>query len=92
MKKSDLENSKYWKTQKNVVYDYLKDKTATASMIEVETGIHQKCITWIKRDLEESGHLWEVDKKYCQETGRMACYLTTNPDLRPEDNQLNLFE
>ncbi len=91
MRKSELEDGKYWKTQKEVVCDYLKDKTATASMVEAATGIHQKCITWIKCDLQENGYLWETEKKFCQETGRRAWYLTTNPDLKPEDTQYSMF-
>ena len=56
MRKSELEDGKYWKTQKEVVYDYLKDKTATASMVKVATGIPQKYITRIKSSLEDELH------------------------------------
>lgn len=79
--------SKKYKSQKSIVKQFLSDKTATASMVEVATGIHQKCITWIKVDLQQNGHLWEVEKKHCKVTGRLAWYITTDPSLKPIDRQ-----
>ena len=78
-------------TQKKTIFEYLKKHTATASMITEATGIPQKCITRYKRDFEKVGLLYEVAKKHCKQTGFRAWYLTTNPDLFPKSNQLNLF-
>ncbi len=78
-------------TQKKTIFEYLKKHTATASMVTEATGIPQKCITRYKRDLEKMGLLHEVVKNHCKDTGFRAWYLTTNPDLFPKSNQLNLF-
>lgn len=78
-------------TQLKTIFQYLKEHTATASMVTEATGIPQKCVTRYKRDLEQAGRLYEVKKDFCQHTGFPAWYLTTNPDLFPESNQIKLF-
>jgi hypothetical protein len=79
-------------SQKQTIFHYLQENTATASMVTEATGVPQKCITRYKRDLEKVGRLWEVEKKYCQKTGFLAWYLTTDKDKAPKTPiQLNLF-
>lgn len=73
-------------TQKETIFHYLQNHTATASIVSKATGIPQKNICRFKRDLEKEGILYEVEKKHCELTGFKAWYLTTNPDLSP--NQL----
>lgn len=82
---------KLFKSQLKTIFEYLKENTATASMVTKATGIPQKCICRYKRDLEKQGLLYEVVKAYCKETGFKAWYLTTNPDLFPKSNQLKMF-
>ena len=79
-----------FKSQRQTLFQYLQEHTATASMVSEATGIPQKNICRYKRDLEKAGLLWEVEKKPCKHTGYRAWYLTTNPDLAPEDKQLKL--
>jgi hypothetical protein len=80
------------KSQLKTIFLYLWEHIATASMVSDATGVPQKCITRYKRDLEKAGQLWEIEKKYCQKTGFLAWYLTTNPDKAPKRSpQLNLF-
>ena len=78
-------------TQLKTIFQYLKEHTATASMVAKATGVPQKNICRYKRDLEKGGCLIELFKGYCQETGHSAWYLTTNSELFPKSNQLNLF-
>jgi hypothetical protein len=79
-------------SQKQTIFHYLQENTATASMVTEATGIPQKCITRYKRDLEKVGRLWEVEKKHCQKTGFLAWYLTTDKNKAPKTQiQLNLF-
>jgi len=79
-------------TELKTIFLYLQDHVCTASMLAEQTGIKQKNICRYKRDLEQSGRLWEIKKDICQLTGFKAWYLTTNPDLRPlNQNQLSLF-
>lgn len=95
-KKTHSLNSKqgkdnYFKTQLKTIFEYLKDNTATASMVANATGVPQKSICRYKRYLEKIGLLHEVEKKYCVLTGFKAWYLTTNPEAFPKSNQLTLF-
>ena len=77
----------YTGKQQRTVFYFLKQHTATASMVAKATGIPQKSICRYKRDLELQGLLFEVTKKLCVKTGFKAWYLTTNPDLFPKSNQ-----
>jgi hypothetical protein len=76
--KGHSENNKI-KNQKKTIFNYLQHNVATASMVSVSTGIIQKNICRYKRDLEKAGHLWEIEKKLCKQTGFKAWFLTTNP-------------
>ena len=78
------------RTQLQKVYNYLMNNVATASMVEKALGVHQKCITWYKRELEKSGRLFEVYKAKCEVTGFQASYLSCNPENNPNKNQLRL--
>jgi hypothetical protein len=78
--------------QLQTIFQYLEENIATASMVSEETGIPQKNICRYKRDLENTGRLWEIEKKLCKKTGFRAWYLTTNKDKAPNcSTQLNLF-
>ena len=77
--------------QKKTIFEYLKQYTATASMVSEATGVPQKSICRYKRDLEKQGLLYEVEKKLCSLTGFRAWYLTTNTELFPKSNQLKMF-
>jgi DNA-binding MarR family transcriptional regulator len=77
-------------TQMQIIFAYLQTNVATASMITEATGILQKNITRRKRDLEKAGRLWQVTRKRCAETKRLAWYLTTDPSKAPQQRQLTL--
>lgn len=81
--KIESDKDKNSSNQLQVVFHYLKENIATASMVSYETGVPQKNITRYKRDLEKADLLWEIEKKECQHTGFKAWYLTTNPALAP---------
>ncbi|MDO6736515.1 hypothetical protein [Wenyingzhuangia sp. 2_MG-2023] len=76
--------------QKKTIFLYLKENIATASMVSDATGIPQKSICRYKRDLEKKRLLYEVEKRTCKKTGFKAWYLTTNPELFPPSNQLDI--
>lgn len=82
---------KFHLNQLLTIFYYLSEHIATASMVSEATGIPQKNICRYKRDLENSGRLWEIEKKYCEKTGFLAWYLTTNPNLAPKKRQLTIF-
>lgn len=81
----------YFENQLKIIFQYLQNNIATASMISRATGIPQKNICRYKRYLEKAGKLWEVEKKKCKETGVKAWYLTTNPKYLSKFEQLSLF-
>ncbi|MBE0390197.1 hypothetical protein [Flavobacterium sp. PL002] len=68
-------------TQLKTIFHYLQTNISTASMVSEATGIPQKNITRYKRDLEQQGLLFEVEKKLCKLTGFKAWYISTNKDL-----------
>lgn len=85
-------------TQIQVFHEYLKVHTETATQVSEATGIPQKNICRYKRELEEAGLLWEVEKVFCPSTGYEAYTLTTDPDKAPSNEpqpgdviQLTLF-
>jgi predicted transcriptional regulator of viral defense system len=78
-------------SQLKTIFNYLQSHTATASMVADATGVPQKSICRYKRDLQKRGLLYEVKKGFCELTKFRAWYLTTNPDLFPKSNQLQLF-
>lgn len=78
-------------TQLITIFEYLHKNIATASMVSEATGIPQKNICRYKRDLENAGRLYEVEKKLCKKTGFRAWYLSTNPKNKPYTNQLTLL-
>jgi hypothetical protein len=88
---SEQGKDKHFQNQKKTIFQYLKQYTATASMVADATGVPQKSICRYKRDLEKQNLLYEVVKKYCKLTGFRAWYLTTNTDLFPQSNQLKLL-
>lgn len=74
-------------TQEKIIFQFLHENTATASMVSKSTGIPQKNICRIKRNLEQRGLLQEVAKRKCKVTGFSGWYLTTNIS-RPAPNVL----
>jgi len=66
------------RTQLRIVFEYLQNNVATASMVSKATGVSQKNICRYKRKLEKDSLLWEVYNYLCKEAGRKAWYLTTN--------------
>lgn len=78
-------------SQLQTIFHYLKEHVATASMVSDATAIPQKNICRYKRDLEQAGLLWEIEKKDCQLTGFKAWYLTTDETKAPKSPQLKLF-
>lgn len=71
-----------FKTQEKTIFHFLQHHTATASMVSKYTGIPQKNICRYKRDLEQRGLLFEIEKKLCKVTGFKAWFLSTNPNLK----------
>lgn len=88
----DSYKDKYFKAEKDRFYHHLLNNTATASMASEALEIPQKNITRYKRELEDNGLLWEVEKKKCKSTGYIAAYLTTDLLKVPANNQLSLLD
>ncbi len=53
-------------TELSTIFFYLNKHTATATMVAAATGIPQKNICRYKKDMEQSGILWEVRKDKCK--------------------------
>ena len=73
--------NKGFNSQTKIIFHYLLKHTATNAMASKATGIPQKNICRIKRNLEKKGLLQEVVRKLCKATNHRASYLTTNKAL-----------
>ena len=81
----------HFSNQLQSFYDCLKEHIMTCTMVSEFTGIPQKNCCRYKRDLEKAGLLWEVKYSRCPVTHFDAWFITCNPRLKPDDNQLKLF-
>jgi hypothetical protein len=83
-----------YENETQILFNYLQNRTATATMATAATGIVQKSICRYKRNLEKMGLLYIIDVKPCSITGLPAQWLTTNPFLFPrvDKKQLSIWE
>lgn len=88
--KSEIKDNSF-ATQLQTIFQYLSNRVATASMVSEATGVPHKNICRYKADLQKRGLLKEIEKKTCKKTGFKAWWITTNSDLFPVNNQLELF-
>lgn len=88
-KRHDKNNSSL--NQLQTIFQYLSENVATATMVSEATNVPQKNICRYKSDLQKRGLLKEIEKKKCVITGFKAWYITTNTDLFPSTQQLNMF-
>ncbi|AZQ61731.1 hypothetical protein EI427_05625 [Flammeovirga pectinis] len=72
-------------------YLYLKTNTSTNCMASHDLEIPEKHLTRYKRLLEKEGKLRVVKPDYCERTGHLAGYLTTDENKFPANDQLSLF-
>ena len=70
-----------FEAQTKIIFNYLNNHTATATMVAKATGIPQKNICRYKRTLEKSGRLMVAFRTNCRVTGFRASYLTTNENF-----------
>lgn len=76
----------------NLVYDAFFNKPLTMKEVDKLTGVMRESICWYCKALRESNRLYKVRKRRCTVTKYNDVWeWTTNPDLKPENNQLELF-
>jgi hypothetical protein len=83
-------DSKYI-AQLKVVSDYLKENTASRFMVSVDTGIPLQNVCRHVDKLFKSNSIAVIGKDICRVSGRFVTFLTTNKELFPKSEQLNLF-
>jgi hypothetical protein len=79
-----------WKSERDKIYHFLKEKPATGSMICKATGILHKNLTRHVASLREAGRLIDLGKVRCPVTGFKASLLTTDEKLFPQPGQQQL--
>ena len=90
-KRQGKDNKRY-RIQEQIFYEYLLTHTVTCTMAFEQTGIPQKNLCRIKRELEKNGMLWVAFIGRCKSTGRNNVqYLTTNPANVSRRKQLKIF-
>lgn len=82
----------HFQTQLQVLKDYWFSNTTSRFMASIATGIPIQNICRYVDMLKDSNSIAIVKKDKCKITGEWVEFLTTNPDLFPEDRQLKLFE
>ncbi len=74
------------------VHDAFFNQSLTMKEADVLTGVMRENICWYCKELGESNRLHKEGKRLCSITNHRATTYTTNPLLKPKDNQFNLFE
>lgn len=77
----------HFKSQLIQYYEYLQKNTATNSMVEQAIGIKQKNLTRYKVTLEDQGSLVVAYRGFCEVTGFLADYLSTNKEIIKKVNE-----
>lgn len=70
-------------TQKEKIFQYFKEHTATVRMCEQATAIPSQTICGYKIQLLDDEKIIELPKKPCQVTGKKAWYYKSNPEKLP---------
>lgn len=73
--------STYFNAEKQRFLSFLERNTATTTMASRLTGIPQKNLCRYKKMLFDDGLIVELFKTKCRITGRVAAYLTANPEF-----------
>jgi len=81
-----------FKAQMRIVFKSFYEQPKTMLMVSTETGILRANICRYVAKWRQFNKVEPVKKDYCKITKHLANYLTTNPDLFLQSNQLNLFE
>jgi hypothetical protein len=85
-------DGKEFQSQKIKVFESLKEKPKTRLQVSFETNILRGNICYFVRDFRNLHKVAVYKKGIDPLTGHKAEYLTTDPDLFPNDNQLGLFD
>lgn len=89
---SSAEQNEVIKNERQLMFQLLQNQTLTATQISVALHAYRPNICRYKRTLEKSGRLREVKKIICPVTHFPAMTLTCNPELFPQNPQLELFD
>jgi hypothetical protein len=83
---------KHFEAQMKRVYEAFFIRPKTMLMVEAETGIMRSNICWYIREWRNLNLVRVIRLGICPISNRKGVqYLTTNPNLFPVSNQLNLF-
>jgi hypothetical protein len=80
-----------FKDQFNKVFKEFYRQPQTMKQVSIRTKIDRANICWYCRKLRKSDNIAPLKKILCPITKHRAILWTTNPDLFPKSNQLNLF-
>ena len=78
-------------SQLRAVAHYWKTNTASRYMVAKATGIPLQNICRYVDMLKTSNSIAIIKKDYCQISGELVEYLSTNEEVFPMQNQLKLF-
>lgn len=78
-------------TQLKKVSDYWQLRTASRYMVSIATDIPIQNICRYVDMLKATNSIAVIKKDYCSISGELVEYLSTNKDIFPLSNQLELF-
>ena len=80
-----------FEAQMNIAFKAFFEQPKTMLMLSNETGILRANICRYAATWRKSNRIGIVKADYCKISNHVANYLTTNPNLIPKTNQLQLF-
>ena len=80
----------YFKSQMKIAFEAFHKSPKTMLMVSVETGIMRASICRYVSEWRENDKIQLVKTGLCKVSNHEAGYLTTNQELFPESNQLEL--
>ena len=82
----------HFDNQLKVLEQYFKENTVSRYMAAIDTGIPIQNVCRYIAMLYDMDLIAVIRKDKCQISGEIVQFLSTNPELFPNDNQLKLWE
>lgn len=80
-----------FKDQFNQTFEGFFKQPQSMKMLSIKIKIDRSNICWFCRELRKNNQIGVLRKAICEITKRRVNYYTTNPELIPKSNQLDIF-
>jgi len=76
--------------QKKKILAKLIEQPASRRMVGEMTEVYSGSVCWSVSDLINSNYCFVLKKAHCEISGRLVEYLSCDPNLKPQNNQLSI--